>query len=125
MTGKEAETGTGTGVDGVQLDKLLTRGGGGLALAAMFWMNSTLVDMQQEIKAVTSQITKVTAELDIVSPKDVLRRVQELQSKIIERGEFGDMMKLYAPWSDERPEIIARLKSIEERLNRLEDKSGD
>lgn len=101
------------------LDNVLTRGGGGIIVALMFWMNSSLSSMQTDLNKLNTVVTKVTVELETASPKDVKESVNELQRTIITKEDINLILR--ADFINKMDYNIWK-KEIEQRITRLESK---
>ena len=113
--GERVTDSTGNGANGASLDKLLTRGGGSVALLIMFWMNTTLSGLGTAVADLKTEVTKVTTELDIVSPKDVQISVNQMRGEMLTVGDLQTM----APWVADKPVFESRLSKAEEDIRDL------
>lgn len=105
-------------------DKWLTRGGGGAAVVVMLWMlqdfkddvSKNLDTMREDVASVKTQVTRVTTELDLVKPRDLLTALQEKPSK----NDVREILKTDAPWIRDREQWLQWRAEMERRLQALE-----
>ncbi len=108
--------------NGLTLDKLLARGGGGVALAIMIWMNSNLSSVRSEISGLRESLVKVTTELELVAPKEVQASVIKVEREMLRKSDVEQIVAEKTPWRTDRPIIEQRLREIERQLNELRSK---
>ena len=105
--------------------KYLTTGGGGVFLLAMTVMlnsvNGKFGRMEPRIEALTKEaqainntMTKVTTTLEVVSPADLKKDLQRVETKMATKE---DITK-HAPWVKDKPHWEEWKKSVERRLEK-------
>lgn len=92
----------------VDVEKVLKTGGAGgalsLALVLMWSIQANVQDLTTQFNTLNQRVTKVTASLEVVSPKDVRQEVVALKDAL-------------SPQADANSQ---RLRTLEERVARIE-----
>ena len=103
--------------------KAATTTGGSIGLIAVIYLlnnlSTTVDEFSKELPPIKESLIKITAELDIVSPRDIQQDVSKLPTK----QDVSDIVRLDAPWTKERNEWMSwrnkKDTAIQEILKRL------
>ncbi|MDP6447940.1 MAG: hypothetical protein QGG36_14035 [Pirellulaceae bacterium] len=103
----------------LNVDKLLTRGGGGVAIAILVWMNTNLVSVRNDVSGLKESVVKVTTELELVAPKEVQAAVLNLERQMLRRDDVERIIVTTAPWVKDKTHFEQRLRDLERQVEEL------
>ncbi len=102
-----------------QMDRWLTRGGGSVGILLVGLMYHAVGEIRGELAKANEAIIRVTTELDVVSPLDLRRDLQNVSARMLTREDVQRIALDASPSQLERAEIEQRLLKLESQIELL------